>query len=153
MALIDAESCADLVASGYSQDGSDLNLASIAIADLIVEQTVTHKVSSVTSFTAKYRASVTAPEVIRVSVSPKSIRLRPGETADYHVTFQTQPDALLNEWAFGDLVWTDGCQTFTWHHQLMPYQKKQPPLTFFGQIYLLIHDTLALSTTLIALTR
>lgn len=112
MALVDAESCADLAASGYSQDGSDLNLASIAIADLIGEQTVTRKVTSVTPFTAKYRASVTAPEGINVSVSPQFIRLRPGETASFQVTFQANADVILDEWAFGDLVWTDGRKTF-----------------------------------------
>lgn len=112
IALIDEESCADLAASGYSQDGSDLNLASIAIADLIGEQTITRTVTNVSSSPAKYKVSVTAPEGIDVNVSPKFIKLRPGGSASYQVTFQTTSTAILNEWAFGDLTWTDGRHTF-----------------------------------------
>ena len=112
IALIDTQSCADLANSGYSQDGSDLNLASIAISDLVGEQSITRTVTSVASSPAKYTVSVTAPEGIDVNVSPKSIKLRPGETASYQVTFQTTSNAILDEWTFGDLTWTDGRKTF-----------------------------------------
>jgi len=107
IALIDEESCADLATSGYSQDGSELNLASIAISSLIGEQTITRTVTNVASSSAKYKVSVTAPEGIDVNVSPRSIRLRPGQSASYQVTFRTTSTTILDEWAFGDLTWTD----------------------------------------------
>lgn len=89
-------------------DPSNLNLASIGIGELAGFQTITRTVTSVTPGTANYNVSVDAPAGVDVTVSPTSITLDEGESADYEVTFTTQSDATLDEWAFGSLTWSDG---------------------------------------------
>lgn len=91
-----------------SIDPSDLNLASIGIAELAGFQTVTRTVSSVTPGTATYNVSVDAPPGVDVVVEPSSLTLSEGETASYEVTFTTTDSATLDEWAFGSLTWSDG---------------------------------------------
>ena len=61
--LIDDAFCADLVAAGFPTDGSDLNLPSIGIAELIGTQTVTRTVTSVAEGWGRktFRAVVDAP--------------------------------------------------------------------------------------------
>ncbi|MEW5249117.1 S8 family serine peptidase [Microbulbifer sp. 2201CG32-9] len=103
--IINSETCDNLVSDGYSLDSSDLNLASIGIGELVGTQTVKRRVTSVAFGTRWYWASVNAPQGVEVSVSPKYLRLRKGETAEFEVTFKVTEDAVLNDWAFGDLTW------------------------------------------------
>ncbi len=52
-----------------------------------------------------YRVRVHAPPGIAMTVSPKRLKLRPGESAQYQVTFTVKPDAVLGDWTFGSLEW------------------------------------------------
>jgi subtilisin family serine protease len=95
-----------------SIDASDLNLPSIGIADLVGSQTITRTVTSVANNNGNktFTVSVDAPVGIDVSVSPSSIKLKNGESANYQVTFTVTDAAILDEWAFGSLTWTHGSE-------------------------------------------
>ena len=99
--------CSGLSASGYSLDPSDLNVASIAIGDLLGVQTVTRKVTNVGLAAATYNASVSGMTGFTVAVTPSSLTISPGETKSYAVTI-TRTTAPINEYTGGQLTWTDG---------------------------------------------
>ena len=100
--------CASLDAAGIPTDASDLNLASIAVAELAGTQTVTRTVTNVTRQRAIYRPMIDAPEGYRVQVSPTRLAVQAGKTATYEVTITATPRAEIGEWAFGSLVWKSG---------------------------------------------
>jgi subtilisin family serine protease len=93
-------------------DASDLNLASIAIGDLVGEQTITRTVTNVATSggPATYKASVTGLQGIDVKVEPAKLQLRPGQSASFKVTFTTN-GAKLGQYAQGHLVWKHGNHT------------------------------------------
>ena len=100
--------CAFLDSIGVPTDASDLNLASIGIAELAGSQTIERTVTSVTEGTSTYNVSVDAPPGVSVAVSPASLTVAEGKSATYSVTFTTLPGADLGEWAFGSLTWSHG---------------------------------------------
>ena len=104
--------CAFLASLGLSFDGSELNLPSIGIGDLVGSQTITRTVTSVANNNGNksFTVSVEAPPGIDVSVSPSTIKLKRGESASYEVTFTTTSAAVTNEWAFGSLTWAHGAE-------------------------------------------
>jgi hypothetical protein len=106
--IVSPATCAALEGAGFSLDSSDLNLPSIGIASLVGSQTVIRTVTNVTKHRRNFEVSVKAPRGIDVDVSPRSLRLAPGESATYEVTFTTKRRAVLNQWAFGSLEWCDG---------------------------------------------
>lgn len=85
-------------------DPSDLNYPSIAVGDLAGSQTVTRYVRNVESKTATYKARVQQPTGVKVSVSPSTITVKPGETKKFTVTF-TRSAAQMNQYGFGALTW------------------------------------------------
>jgi hypothetical protein len=99
--------CSRLSAAGYSLDPSDLNVASIAIGDLLGIQTITRKVTNVGHAAVTYNASVSGMAGFTVAVTPSSLSISPGETTSYTVTI-TRTAATLDEYAGGQLTWTDG---------------------------------------------
>jgi subtilisin family serine protease len=100
-----AATCGALSDAGFSTDASDLNLASIGIGELAGSQTVTRTMTSVANKTITLRARVDAPAGYDVTVTPRTIRLRPGASATYQVTFVNNGGAPAGEWRFGDLTW------------------------------------------------
>ena len=108
--IVTPGSCASLQSIGFSLDPSDLNLPSIGIAELAGSQTVTRTVTSVANNQGNksFTVSVDAPPGIDVSVTPKTVKLKQGESASYQVTFTATEGAVLDEWAFGSLTWTHG---------------------------------------------
>jgi hypothetical protein len=92
---------------GYSTDASDFNGASIAIGDLAGVQTVTRKVTNVGDAPATYRASVSGLSGLTAEVSPSSITVAPGASAQFTVKF-TRTSAALNSYTGGQLTWSDG---------------------------------------------
>lgn len=99
--------CDALVSAGYSLDPSDLNLPSIAIAELALAKTITRRVTNTGDAPATFDAAIEAPEGIDVSVAPTSLTLAPGESAPYTATF-SNASSVLNEWVSGALTWSDG---------------------------------------------
>jgi len=90
-----------------SIDPSDLNLASIGIAELAGVQTVVRTVTNAGP-AGTYVVSVVAPAGIDVEVTPDTLSLAAGASATYEVTFTTTGAATLEEWAFGSLTWSHG---------------------------------------------
>ena len=105
--------CDFLESLGIPMDGSDLNLPSIGIGELVGVQTITRTVTAVYNNNGKqnFKVSVDAPAGIDVSVSPSSFKLGKGESLDYEVTFTVTEDATLDEWVFGSLTWISGPHT------------------------------------------
>ncbi len=103
--VVGAATCNGLAAAGFSSDASDLNLASIGIADLAGSQTVTRTITSVADRTVTWTAAVNAPAGFDAVVEPSTITLAPGESASYTVTFTANGAVPAGEWTFGDLIW------------------------------------------------
>ena len=110
-------SCADLTTAGFSSDASQLNLPSIAIAELIEAETIFRTVSNATMAASSYTASVEAPEGFEVSVqtfdangneTPAStLDVDSDGKASFALTF-SKTDAVENQtWKFGAITWTD----------------------------------------------
>jgi len=107
--------CDFLALEGRSFDGSELNLPSIGIGELAGTQTITRTVTNVDEEdpnrrrqrATRYNVVVDAPPGVDVVVSPRRLRLRPGESADYTVTFTAQSDAKFGEFTFGSLTWVE----------------------------------------------
>jgi len=107
--------CNLLEQSGASFDGSELNLPSIGIGELIGTQTVTRTVTNVNQpnpdrrrqAPTRYRAVVDAPDGVKVRVKPRRLRLRPGQSADYTINFEVENDAIRDEFAFGSITWVE----------------------------------------------
>lgn len=103
--LVSDGTCAWLVGNGFPTDGSDLNLASIGVANLVGSQTVTRHVTSVTDGSTTFTASVDAPSGVDVEVSPAVMTLDMRETATFTVTLSANSEAVAGEWTFGSLTW------------------------------------------------
>lgn len=104
--MVGAATCDSLAAGGLSLDSSDLNLASIGVANLMHSKTITRRVTSVAPGHKWFYASVEAPTGVDVSVSPSVIKLKRGQTASFQVTFTVNQQAVLGEWRFGALTWS-----------------------------------------------
>lgn len=104
---ISQETCDFLISNGVPTDPSDLNYPSIGIAELAGNQTVTRAVTNVGS-AGTYNVSVVAPPGIDVAVSPSELILGARASATYDVTFTIMSGAIMNDWTFGSLIWTDG---------------------------------------------
>lgn len=113
--VVDEAVCDFLALEGRSFDGSELNLPSIGIGQLVGTQTVTRTVTNVDEEdpyrrrqkTTRYKAVVDAPDGVDVKVSPRNLRLRSGESADYTVTFTTADNVALDDFAFGSVTWVE----------------------------------------------
>ncbi len=99
--------CSSLAAAGYSFDGSDMNVASIAIGDMPGTQTVKRRVTNVTGKKATFTASYTGLTGMTVAISPSSLTLNAGETKSFTATF-TRTTATLGSYTGGQLTWNDG---------------------------------------------
>jgi subtilisin family serine protease len=99
--------CDTLASLGLSFDPSELNLASIGIAELAGFETVTRYVTNVGP-AGTYDVSVSPPPGIDVAVSPASLTLAEGESASYDVTFTATGAATIGQWTFGSLTWSHG---------------------------------------------
>lgn len=89
-------------------DGSDLNLASIAIGALSKPQTVTRTVTSTQAGT--FTPSIDVPGIDAVVEPAQLVFGAAGETQEYTVTF-TRTTAPAEEWTTGSLTWTSGDTT------------------------------------------
>ncbi|GAA0858052.1 S8 family serine peptidase [Aliiglaciecola litoralis] len=113
-------SCAAFENAGYPLDASDLNIASIAIAELSEAQTVTRYVTNVSN-SAEYTATVEAPAGVDVTVevidwsgdapvwvASDTMGFNANGLGLYRLTLSHNDDAVIDEWSFGAITWTDG---------------------------------------------
>jgi hypothetical protein len=96
-----------LTGCAQTMDPSNLNLPSLAIGDLLVDQTLTRRVTNVGA-SGTYTVQVQAPAGVGVEVTPGSLTLAEGQTAAYTVKFTTLASAVPNAYTFGSLTWSDG---------------------------------------------
>ncbi|MFJ3020580.1 S8 family serine peptidase [Streptomyces tendae] len=93
---------------GKSFDPAALNTPSIALGRLAPgTRTVTRQVTNVGSATASYSPSVGGLDGVKVQVTPKRLKVRPGETRSFQVRF-TPTTAAVNTYVSGSLTWSDG---------------------------------------------
>jgi len=100
-----ATRCDELATAGFSFAAAELNLPSIAMSDLTVQRTVRRRVTNVSDEADAYTASVDAPPGMSIDVSPSSLALGPGESADFDITLNYL-SGPLDLWRFGSLTWS-----------------------------------------------
>jgi hypothetical protein len=107
--------CGLLESIGIPTDPSDLNLASIGVAQLTGSQTVKRTVTAVTQDNGwhTYNVSTVAPPGYTVAVNPASLTLKKGDTATYEVTITNDGSAAIGEWSFGSLTWKTQSGTYS----------------------------------------
>jgi hypothetical protein len=112
-------SCADLASTGFSSDASQLNLPSIAIAELLAPETIFRTVSNATPIASSYTATVEAPAGFAISVQTfdangdetEASRLdvaAEGGKASFAITVSQTETTEIETWKFGAITWTDG---------------------------------------------
>jgi hypothetical protein len=105
IARVSEDECLALAQDGYPTTAADLNLPSMTVSDLVNQRTVRRHVTNVGP-AAVFQARVSAPPGIGVSVSPSTLALGAGETADFTITLENLGDpAGLDNWRFGALTW------------------------------------------------
>jgi len=101
-------SCNFLDSIGVPSEAYNLNYPSIGMANLPGSRTVRRTVTSVADDSGwrTYNVSVNSPPGYEVTVSPSTLRLKPGQSKTYEVTV-TNSSAPVGEWRFGSLTWSD----------------------------------------------
>lgn len=113
-----AGACDALSGAGFPLDASDLNLASIAIESLSETQTIRRFVNNV-SDSVTYTAALDIPAGVDVVVSvldwetstfvdSNVIGFNDTGLGVYELTFSKNDAAVLDEWVFGAITWSDG---------------------------------------------
>ena len=111
-------SCDQLTANGFTTDASQLNLPSIAIAELTEAETIFRTVSNATAISSSYTATVEAPAGFEVTVQTFDANgdeteattldvAGEGGKASFAVTFTKTETSVLDAWEFGAITWTD----------------------------------------------
>ncbi|GAW97853.1 MULTISPECIES: S8 family serine peptidase [Colwellia] len=110
-------SCADLTTKGFSTDASQLNLPSIAIAELLEAETIFRTVSNATLAASSYSATIEAPAGFDVSIQTfdangdetptTSLDVDADGKASFALTFSKTETTEVNAWKFGAITWTD----------------------------------------------
>jgi subtilisin family serine protease len=98
--------CAGYAAAGFSGVASDLNLPSVALAELITGDVVKRRVTNLGP-PSTYNASIVAPQDVAISVEPATLVLGTGESAVLSLRF-TSSSTAFDLWDFGQLSWNDG---------------------------------------------
>ncbi|OUR62598.1 serine protease [Colwellia sp. 39_35_sub15_T18] len=110
-------SCAELEGLGHSEDASQLNLASIAIAELFAPETIYRTVTNATNTASEYTATIEAPAGFDVSATTfdsegnetpaSTLDITADGKASFGVTFTQNEGVEVNAWQFGAITWTD----------------------------------------------
>lgn len=90
---------------GRAVSGGGLNAPSIFLGSLVGSDRVDRTVTNVSSRSETYVARVTGVRGVDVSVTPSSLLLAPGESADFTVTFNARKAAHYERFAAGALTW------------------------------------------------
>ena len=101
---IQAETCADLQASGILTTAENLNLASIGVADIAGATTIGRTITNVTDKYITGSARAKAPNGFKIRVEPSRLQLAPGQSGTFAITF-TRTTAEFGTWSFGSLTW------------------------------------------------
>jgi len=101
---MDQQRCDELAGAGLSTAASALNQPNIVASRMTSSVTITRRVSNVSDGTESYLAEVIAPSGMAVQVSPASLNVAAGMSANFEVTI-TYESGPLDLWRFGSLTW------------------------------------------------
>lgn len=110
--------CTELTTAGFSTDASQLNLPSIAIAELVEAETIFRTVSNATATDSSYTATIEAPAGFEVNVQTFDVNgdetesstldvAAEGGKASFALTFSKTDTTEVEAWKFGAITWTD----------------------------------------------
>lgn len=99
-----AATCASLANAGVPTTAENLNYPSIGAEEVPGVLTVQRRLTNVSGSSILVAATVEEPEGFDVTVSPASLRIPPGQTRAFEVTFVNQ-DAPIGQFRFGSLTW------------------------------------------------
>lgn len=115
-------SCGNLEALGYSEDASQLNLASIAISELFESETIFRTVSNATDMASDYTANIEAPDGFTLSLTTydatgvetegSTLTIDANGMASFSLTFSPTDNVEFYTWKFGAITWTDSAGHF-----------------------------------------
>ena len=106
---IDDARCDELEANGFSFEPSALNQPNISISRLTGATTVTRRVTNVSDSTDTYNVEIELPIGVDVQISPASLTLGPGQSAEFDVTLSFV-DGEQDSYRFGSFTWVSGEQ-------------------------------------------
>uniref|UniRef100_A0A7N0VLT2 Subtilisin-like protease n=1 Tax=Kalanchoe fedtschenkoi TaxID=63787 RepID=A0A7N0VLT2_KALFE len=93
-----------------SKNLADFNYPSITITNFTSSATVTRTVKNVGQ-PATYKATVTAPQGVSVTVAPSELKFsQTGEAQTFSVSFKVTGKSATPHYEFGSLIWSDGKQ-------------------------------------------
>lgn len=95
--------------AGGQIPGYDLNLASIAVGNVLGSVTINRSVTNVSATASSFTSQISVPGYTAV-VSPATLSIEPGQTRPFTVTL-TRNGAPENAWQYGTLTWTGGGHT------------------------------------------
>jgi subtilisin family serine protease len=101
---IDQQRCDELGSAGISFATTALNQPNIVASRMTNAVTITRRVTNVSDESESYLAEVVAPTGMSVQVSPVSLNVAPGMSANFDVTI-TYQSGPLDLWRFGSLTW------------------------------------------------
>jgi len=99
---------ADCSTYGTLDQTYNLNLPSITLGAMLGTTVVKRSVTNVGSSPATYTASAAMGGGIGVTVTPSTLSLAPGATANFTVTIAPSAATPKFTWQYGTLTWTDG---------------------------------------------
>lgn len=103
---VSAARCAELETAGFSFDAVDLNQPSISYSRLTNTRIVKRRVTNVSDTTAAFTAEIVAPPGVTVAVTPNTLSVPPGQSAEFDVSlaFVSGPNDVYR---FGSLTWVN----------------------------------------------
>lgn len=129
---VSAQRCADLEAAGWSFAAPDLNQPAISVDRLASERSVTRRVRNVSDNAESFTATLVAPAGIAAVVSPPTLSVAAGQTAEFTVTM-THLSGPLDQWRFGSLTWEGSDHTVYTPLAVRPISVTAPAqITAFG---------------------
>lgn len=97
--------CGTLAGAGIPTEAINLNYPSIGVSAVPGKISVVRTVTNVQPWgTTDYRVSIDEPEGYEITVTPKRLVLRPGESATFTMEIVNET-APVDEWAFGSITW------------------------------------------------
>ncbi len=102
---VSQERCDELAARGFSFEGEDMNLPSIAMDQVTTTRTVTRTVTNPSDSAASFSLSVDVPDGMLMSVDPPNLAVGARASAEFDVTL-SYVSGPLDLWRFGSLTWT-----------------------------------------------
>jgi subtilisin family serine protease len=96
--------CDELENAGASFEPSDLNQPNISVSRLTTTQTIRRRVTNVSDTSETYTAEIEQPPGINVTVSPSTLTVGPGQTAEFDVTLSFT-DGPQDIYRFGAVNW------------------------------------------------